>query len=430
MSPAPVRAGGGRPAGDPRRPGGGHGRQARGDGRAACLRAQGDRHRGPAVQDRPAPGPASTSRTCSPRTRRCPPTPAGRPSARSPTTSARSSWRSGSRPARSPRRSSSTTPTSARACSGICRPRPAGTPFEVVFHMTETGLLQVHGREADSGSEVRFEIQIGGLDEAAVQAGHQRGGPLRGERVGALGPRAVPPEVLEPARQAGNVPPADLYVRYGLPSDISDPVAFGQQVDEVLDYWRELRSRRIYARLADALIARHAELAQDGPLTAGEVHRAPRTGAPASRSISSPGWRTPRPARRPTSGRPRWRGCAARSAGPSPTPRSPTRSSGPGSGSSRRSPQLPAAPHPKQADLAEHVRQLGQRLSAEVVFGDAVRHGFRVLGGFRLADARRLDEAALDAGAPSGGRAPLLRPGQGDHRERPGHPARRRAHPG
>ena len=47
--------------------------------------------------------------------------------------------------------------------------RPAGAPFEVVFHMTETGLLQVHGREAGSGSEVRFEIQIGGLDEAAGQ---------------------------------------------------------------------------------------------------------------------------------------------------------------------------------------------------------------------------------------------------------------------
>ena len=47
--------------------------------------------------------------------------------------------------------------------------RPAGAPFQVVFHMTETGLLQVHGREAGSGSEVRFEIQIGGLDEAAVQ---------------------------------------------------------------------------------------------------------------------------------------------------------------------------------------------------------------------------------------------------------------------
>ncbi len=48
-------------------------------------------------------------------------------------------------------------------------PRPAKTPFQVVFHMTETGLLQVHAREAESGREVRFEIQIGGLDDKAVQ---------------------------------------------------------------------------------------------------------------------------------------------------------------------------------------------------------------------------------------------------------------------
>ena len=47
--------------------------------------------------------------------------------------------------------------------------RPAGAPFQVVFHLTETGLLKVHGWEADSGREVRFEIQIGGLDEAEVQ---------------------------------------------------------------------------------------------------------------------------------------------------------------------------------------------------------------------------------------------------------------------
>ena len=47
--------------------------------------------------------------------------------------------------------------------------RPAGAPFQVVFHMTETGLLKVHSREADSGREVRFEIQIGGLDETEVQ---------------------------------------------------------------------------------------------------------------------------------------------------------------------------------------------------------------------------------------------------------------------
>jgi len=47
-------------------------------------------------------------------------------------------------------------------------PRPEGTPFEVQFHMTETGTIRVHGREASSGSEVRFEVQIGGLDAAAV----------------------------------------------------------------------------------------------------------------------------------------------------------------------------------------------------------------------------------------------------------------------
>lgn len=46
--------------------------------------------------------------------------------------------------------------------------RPTGTPFEVQFHMTETGTIQVHGREASSGSEVRFEVQIGGLDAAAI----------------------------------------------------------------------------------------------------------------------------------------------------------------------------------------------------------------------------------------------------------------------
>jgi molecular chaperone DnaK len=48
-------------------------------------------------------------------------------------------------------------------------PSPVKTPFEVAFHMTETGLLQVHAWEAESGREVRFEIQIGGLDETRVQ---------------------------------------------------------------------------------------------------------------------------------------------------------------------------------------------------------------------------------------------------------------------
>ncbi len=30
-------------------------------------------------------------------------------------------------------------------------------------------------------------------------------------------------DVLKPARRAGNVPPPDLYVRYGLPDDLLPP---------------------------------------------------------------------------------------------------------------------------------------------------------------------------------------------------------------
>jgi molecular chaperone DnaK len=47
--------------------------------------------------------------------------------------------------------------------------RPARAPFQFVFHMTETGLLQVHAWEAESRQEVRFEIQIGSLDGTRAQ---------------------------------------------------------------------------------------------------------------------------------------------------------------------------------------------------------------------------------------------------------------------
>ena len=36
--------------------------------------------------------------------------------------------------------------------------------------MSETGTLTVHAIEPSSGAEVRFELQIGGMDAAAVQA--------------------------------------------------------------------------------------------------------------------------------------------------------------------------------------------------------------------------------------------------------------------
>jgi molecular chaperone DnaK (HSP70) len=43
---------------------------------------------------------------------------------------------------------------------------PAGTPFEITFFMSETGLLTVHAKEPRSGREVRFDLQIDGLDNA------------------------------------------------------------------------------------------------------------------------------------------------------------------------------------------------------------------------------------------------------------------------
>ena len=215
-------------------------------------------------------------------------------------------------------------------------------------------------------------------------------------------------EVLEPARQAGNVPPADLYVRYGLPSDISDPVAFGQQVHEALDYWRELRSRRIYGRLAEALIARHAELAQDGPLTLEKFTE--RHAQARQEQIDQLARLADAEAGAATHVGPATVARLRRALGWSVTDAEVTDAlQRAGVRVVATFPQLPAAPHPKQADLAEHVRQLSKRLSAEVVFGDAVRHGFRVLGGFRLADSRRLDEAALDQARRQAGALPYFR---------------------
>ena len=45
---------------------------------------------------------------------------------------------------------------------------PAGSPIEITFSMTETGLLTVQATEPRSGREVRFDLQIGGMDQAAV----------------------------------------------------------------------------------------------------------------------------------------------------------------------------------------------------------------------------------------------------------------------
>jgi hypothetical protein len=203
-------------------------------------------------------------------------------------------------------------------------------------------------------------------------------------------------EVLEPARKAGNVPPPDLYARYGLPADIRDQTAFDRQVVQVLAFWRELRGKRTYARLAETLIAAHAELERAGRLTPksfAERH------ADARRAQME---RLTRLAEAEAG--------AATHVGPTTVTRLRDALGGAVSETDvtealskagvrviDQYPQLPSVPHSKQGDLARHLAQLSVRLSAAMVFGAAAGEGFRILGGFRLADGRVLDEAAIAA---------------------------------
>ena len=48
---------------------------------------------------------------------------------------------------------------------------------------------------------------------------------------------------------------------------MSNQEAFAERIAQVVAYWQTLRSTRIYARLAEALLASHAELERTGGLT-------------------------------------------------------------------------------------------------------------------------------------------------------------------
>lgn len=52
--------------------------------------------------------------------------------------------------------------------TGLPARKPVGTPFEVTFFMSETGTLTVHAVEPESGVDLTFDLQIGGMDQTAV----------------------------------------------------------------------------------------------------------------------------------------------------------------------------------------------------------------------------------------------------------------------
>ncbi|GAB7038297.1 MULTISPECIES: bacterial transcriptional activator domain-containing protein [Catenuloplanes] len=75
-------------------------------------------------------------------------------------------------------------------------------------------------------------------------------------------------EVLAPARQAGNVPPRDLFVRYAMSGAHRTGDRFEERITETVRYWRKLAvSTKVYKPLAEALLAAHEQLRRDGALT-------------------------------------------------------------------------------------------------------------------------------------------------------------------
>lgn len=56
---------------------------------------------------------------------------------------------------------------------------PAGTPLQVEFHLSETGLLSVSAWEPESGSRIEFDIRIGGMSEEGVEQARSAVGMIR-----------------------------------------------------------------------------------------------------------------------------------------------------------------------------------------------------------------------------------------------------------
>ena len=200
-------------------------------------------------------------------------------------------------------------------------------------------------------------------------------------------------DVLEPARQAGSVPPADLYQRYGLPAGAHGGTV-AQWIAKVVAYWRELQSDLVLRTLAGRLLLAHDRLERAGPLTADrlaqlhEQHREllrDRLASYAKAVASEQAVAGPDTVAKLVS-------LLGRSVTDADVV---TALQDAGVSVVEAFPALPATPDAQLRVLLSYLDDLGLQLSAEIIFADDVRRGFRVLDGFRLSDGRRLDEAAL-----------------------------------
>ena len=204
-------------------------------------------------------------------------------------------------------------------------------------------------------------------------------------------------EVLAPARKRGNIPPPDLLIRYAVALEMEhDAAAFEARVDQVVKYWRSLRQQRLYRKLAEALMAAHAELkAADKINFAHFVQRGRQERDQAQARLESLveeiAATTPAVLRVTLT----WLYDECGGVLSEETIE--------GTFAAHRVAvldqewTLPRRPPVQYSDLASHLGTLGFRLAAEVVFGtEAVRDGFRLRSGFQLLSGDRISRDLLD----------------------------------
>jgi len=201
-------------------------------------------------------------------------------------------------------------------------------------------------------------------------------------------------DVLEPGR-IGEIQLADLFVRYGIVNGTSpDEAEFAAQVDAVAACWESLSADDRWKILVDPLRIEHEQLKAAGALTPAAFNeRRAKARAEALAKL------------RARAGLVNATHCGPRLVAKlrgeigGVTEQDVIGALAEAGVKASRLPVLPAREPVDYLALSAALTALGLRFSADVVFGaDAVRAGFSLLDGFRLAETEvRLDHAAVTA---------------------------------
>jgi hypothetical protein len=190
-------------------------------------------------------------------------------------------------------------------------------------------------------------------------------------------------DVLEPARVAGGQPPGDLLVRYALTTELPrDRLAFERHLAEVVNFWRTLRQRRAYAKLAEGLLAAHAALLRDGALEPAELQA--RTERMRKQARDQLARRLPSLAVAASCVTPATTARLAASVGGMIDEAAVRRALSEHGVRVVDPVELPGSPPASHREVRRGLDMLGLHLSPEVVVGDLAGTGFHVLNGFRL----------------------------------------------